>query len=272
MALPLCDIPEDLQLRILSFLSPTEISAFACTSKRFASLCRDDRKIWRVMCDRRWGKKTQIQRWGDGGISYKLLYRTLKRLENLIGFWRLCGRANPADSSPPLVFFEWGSSFVLGSRVLAIDDGTYRVRKTPFLVLGISSEGRTENFLDLDGNHRSGVPVDLSELERSNLVPVDVNFMGNGHIMVEENREEEKSPVCKGSSSGDDEESSEDVVVSEMYTQLANRTSPGGDRRRRKMKKEKERQARIKWEPEHFIKVSDFSPTLAKPLQGLWKV
>lgn len=148
------------------------------------------------------------------------------------------------------------------------------MRKTPFLVLGISPEGRTENFLDLDGNHRSGVPVDLSELERSSLVPVDVNFMGNGHIMVEENpcffREEQKSPVCKGSSSGDDDEGSEDVV-SEMYTQLANRTSPGGDGRR-KRKKERERQARIKWEPEHFIKVSDFSPTLAKPLQGLWKV
>lgn len=128
-------------------------------------------------------------------------------------------------------------------------------------MLGISSEGRTENFLDLDGNHRSGVPVDLSELERSSLVPVDVNFMGNGHIMVEENPQ--KSPVCKGSSSDED-------VVSEMYTQLANRTSPGGDRRR-KRKKEKERQGRIKWEPEHFIKVSDFSPTLARPLQGLWK-
>ncbi|CAN7008680.1 unnamed protein product [Brassica rapa subsp. trilocularis] len=269
MALALCDIPEDLQLRILSFLSPTEICSFACTSKRFASLCREDRKIWHVVCDRRWGKKTQIQKWGNGRIAYKLLYRTLKRLENLIGFWRLCGRANPADSSPPLVFFEWGSSFVLGSRVLAINDDTYRVRKTPFLVLGISSEGRTESFLDLDGNHRSGVSVDLSDLERSSLVPVDVNFMGNGHIMVEENpcffREEQKS---KGSSSGDDDESED--VVSEMYTQLANRTSPGGDRRR-KRKKEKERQARIKWEPEHFIKVSDFSPTLAKPLQGLWK-
>ncbi|KAJ0233272.1 F-box domain-containing protein [Hirschfeldia incana] len=264
MALALCDIPEDLQLRILSFLSPPEICSFACTSKRFASLCREDRKIWRVMCDQKWGKNTQIQKWGNGRIAYKLLYRTLNRLEDLIGFWRLCGRANPADSSPPLVFFEWGSSFVLGSRVLATNDDTYRVRKTPFLVLGISSEGRTENFLDLDGNH---VPVDLSELERANLVPVDVNFMGSGHIMVEEN-----PCLSKGSSSssGEDEEGREDVVVTEMYTQLANRTSPGGDRRR-KRKKEKERQARIKWEPEHFIKVSDFSPTFAKPLQGLWK-
>ncbi|ESQ38809.1 hypothetical protein EUTSA_v10028685mg [Eutrema salsugineum] len=277
MALPFCEIPEDLQLRVLSFLSPTEISSFACTSKRFASLCGEDRKIWHVMCDRRWGKKTQIQKWGNGRIAYRLLYKILKGLENLIGFWRLCGRANPAGSSPPLIFFEWGSSFVLGSRVLAINDDTYQVRKTPFLVMRISSEGRTENFLDLDGNLRS-VATDLNELgdSRGNLVPVDVNFMGNGHILVEENRcfrEEQKSPVSKGSSSGDDESddmTSPSFVVSEMYTQLANRTSPGGDRRRQR-KKEKERQARIKWEPEHFIKVADFSPTPTKPLQGLWK-
>jgi hypothetical protein len=100
--------------------------------------------------------------------------------------------------------------------------------------------------------------------------------MGNGHIMVEENRfsrEEQKSPVAKGSSSDESEDptSPPSFVVSEMYTQLANKTtSPGSDRRRQR-KKEKERQARIKWEPEHFIKVSDFSPTVAKPLQGLWK-
>ncbi|KAL1220358.1 F-box protein [Cardamine amara subsp. amara] len=255
MALPFNDIPEDLQLRILSFLSPPEISSFACTSKRFASLCQEDSKIWHALCNQRWGKKTQIKNWGNGQITFKLLYKTLKGLENLIGFWRLCGRANPIDSSPPLIFFEWCSSFVLGSRVLSINDDTYQVKKTQFLLMGISSEGRIENFLDLDGKSR-------------NLVPVDVNFMGNCHIMVDENR-----VVSKGFSSGDDEcdeVASPSLIVSEMYTQLANKTSPGGDRRRQK-KKEKERQARVKWEPEHFIKVSDCSPTTTKPLQGLWK-
>lgn len=227
------------------------------------------------MCDQRWGKKTKIQKWGNGQIPYRLLYKTLKGLENLIGFWRLCGRANPVASSPPLVFFDWGPSFVLGSRVLSTGDDTYQVKKTPFLLLGISSEGRTENFLDLVGGNLRSVDDDLKELEASdNLVSVDVNFMGNGHIMVEENRcfinnnlrEEQKS-------SGDE---SDDLIsspdFSEMYTQLANKTSPGGDRRRQK-RKEKERQAsRTKWEPEHFLKVADCSPTPTKPLQGLWKV
>ncbi|KFK29499.1 f-box protein [Arabis alpina] len=256
MALPFSDIPEDIQLRLLSFLLPAEISSFACTSKRFASLCREDGKIWHAMCDQRWGKKTQIQKWGDGRIPYRLLYKTLMSLENLIGFWRLCGRPNPAASSPSLVLFEWGPSFVLGSRVFANND---QVRKTPFLLMGISAEGQASNFLDPDGS----VP-DLKAL----IVPVDVNFMGNGHILVEENRYNNNlRQVSKGSSSSGDDSDDVTSPVTEMYTQLANRTSP----RRRQRRKEKERQARAKWEPEHFIKVADCLPTPTKPLQGLWK-
>ena len=39
------DFPEDVQLCILSFLTPSEVSAFACTSKRFVSLCRNHAKL-----------------------------------------------------------------------------------------------------------------------------------------------------------------------------------------------------------------------------------
>ncbi|KAJ0699957.1 putative F-box domain-containing protein [Helianthus annuus] len=39
------DFPEDVQLCILSFLTPPEISSFACTSKRFLTLCRTDSKL-----------------------------------------------------------------------------------------------------------------------------------------------------------------------------------------------------------------------------------
>ncbi|CAN8253831.1 unnamed protein product [Cochlearia groenlandica] len=281
MAIPIGEIPEDIQLRILSFLTPKEISTFACTSKRFSSLCGQDAKIWHAICDRKWGKKTQIHNWLRlGKITFRLLYKTLIVFDNLIGFWRLCGGgSNPAASSPPLIFFEWSSSFVLGSKVLAVNNDTYRIRKTPFLVMSVSSQGRIESFVDLGSNLGSGF-VEFESL-KANLVPVDVNFMGNGHIIVEE--KSFNHYVMKGTISGggeEEEEEEEDVVmttspsyvVSEIYTQLANKTSPGGDRRRQR-KKERERQQgrRIKWEPEHFIKVSDFSPTVAKPLQGLWK-
>jgi hypothetical protein len=113
------DFPEDVQVCILSFLSPIEIANFACASKQFVSLSRNDTKLWYTMCDRRWGSKTQIAKWGCGKITYKLLYKTLHQYDNLIGFWRRCG-AKTGESAlllPPLISFDWGPSFLTASWV-----------------------------------------------------------------------------------------------------------------------------------------------------------
>jgi hypothetical protein len=49
--------------------------------------------------------------------------------------------------------------------------------------------------------------------------------------------------------------------------------SPGADRAiRRQRRREKEKQGKKRWETEHFLKIVDTSPTLDRPLQGLWKV
>ncbi|KAI9091384.1 hypothetical protein K1719_028195 [Acacia pycnantha] len=40
------DFPEDVQLCILPFLTPSEIATFACTSKQFGSLCSNDSELW----------------------------------------------------------------------------------------------------------------------------------------------------------------------------------------------------------------------------------
>ncbi|XP_022768637.1 F-box protein At3g12350 isoform X2 [Durio zibethinus] len=291
------DFPEDIQLCILSFLSPPEISSFACSSKRSVSLCRSDTKFWFTMCQRRWGSKTQINKWGRGNITYKLLYKTLTQWENLIGFWRHCGRPNLSGQCPGLIIFEWGPSFVSGSRVCPSNDGTYHVTKAPFLWMGISPDGQIVNFLDLEGQTKVPSGDFDSWLEfvclDQNLVPVNVNFMGNDHFIVEENStfwhsSKSNAGFRRSSSSKNLIEDSEEVIVvgaesgspgslpdrliSEMYTHFANRISPGGDRAwRRQRKKEKERQGRRKWEPEHFLKVIDCLPTPDKPLQGLWK-
>ncbi|XVF36433.1 hypothetical protein REPUB_Repub19eG0058000 [Reevesia pubescens] len=292
------DFPEDIQLCILSFLSPPDIANFACTSKRFVLLCRNDTKLWFTMCQRRWGSKTQINKWGGGNITYKLLYKTLIQWENLIGFWRHCGRSNPSGQCPRLIVFEWGPSFVSGSRVCPSKNGTYHVTKAPFLQMGISPEGQIVNFLDLEGQNEIHLGDFDSWLEfvclDQNLVPVNVNFMGNDHFIVEENSSfwhssKSKDGLFRRSSSSknlieDNEEvigaesgtsgSLPDRLVSEMYAHFANRTIPGGggDRAwRRQRKKEKDRQGRRKWEPEHFLKVIDCLPTPDKPLQGLWK-
>lgn len=294
------DFPEDVQLCILSFLTPSEIATFACTSKRFLSLCTSDSKLWFTLCDRRWGSKTQIRKWGSGRITYKLLYKTLIEWENLIGFWRQVTSLGAA--SPPLIFFEWGPSFLIGSRVSPSKLGTYHVIKAPFLCLSITTEGETISFLDPDGKIESSddfVNAVQAGFLESELIPVHVSFIGKYHVVVEENlsfaylnsQEPNNTGIRRSSSSnsvraediGVVEEmigaesgspgSLPDRFMSEIYQHFANRTSPGGDRAsRRQRRREKERQGRRKWVPEHFVKINNCSPTPSRPLQGLWKV
>ncbi|GFY96018.1 F-box family protein [Actinidia rufa] len=159
------DFPEDVQLCILSFLSPLEISTFACTSKRF------------------------IKKWGNGKITYRQPYNTLAEYDNLIGFWRRSGQVKKVNSPPPppLVFFEWGPSFVTGSRVSPAKTGTYKVVKAPFLCLSVMADGNPVSFLDPECRFElSDDFVEFGELENV-LVPVNVSFMGKGHVVVEEN-------------------------------------------------------------------------------------
>nr|GME00262.1 F-box protein At3g12350 [Ipomoea batatas] len=287
------DFPEDVQLCILSFLTPAEISAFACTSKRFVSLCRDDERLWFSMCDRRWGSKTLIAKWGNGEISYKLLYMTLLEYEHLIGFWRRSGTGTGVNSgnSGRLVFFEWGPFYVSGSWVTPVKTSSYKVIKSPFLWMGINSKGETVNYLDLEGrlefseNFMSS-PED-SWLQEKDLVAVYVSFIGTCHVAIEENvnsSSPKNGDFRKVSSSGNvvKEDEYEDLCgspgslpdrpMSEIYQYFANRISPGGNGSwRRQRRREKERQGRRKWDMEHFVKIVDCSPTPARPLQGLWK-
>jgi hypothetical protein len=278
------DFPEDVQFCILSFLSPTEIANFASTSKRYAPLCQSDSKLWHSLCDRRWGSKTQINKWGNGQISYKLLYKTLNKWENLIGFWRRCGQSQQKETvkPPSLVFFEWGSSFLSGWRV-SPSQNAYRVIKSPFLWISISPEGEIVNYLDPEGQNKNKLFGELGYLDMD-VVPVNVNFIGDSHFSVEENvnfayRRSLSSGNLKGEDNGEDIVSVESGSTGslpetfEIYQYYANRMSPGADRAiRRQRRREKEKQGKKRWETEHFLKIVDSSPTLDRPLQGLWKV
>ncbi|KAJ4832127.1 hypothetical protein Tsubulata_042860 [Turnera subulata] len=275
------DFPEDVQLCILSFLSPAEIANFALTSKRFSPLCRDDSKLWHSLCDRRWGSKTQIHKWGDGKISYRLLHRTLSRWDHLIGFWRRCGQSRQRHISPPsLLFFEWGPSFVSGSRVSPASSrdssspsSSYGVSKAPFLFMTLGPDGQVVNYINPDGQDGK---------EDVDLIGVSVDFIGDTHFSVEENLS--FAPARSGSGSGSPNskvEEGEDTAAvesgspgslpgtSELYQYYANKTSPGAVRKQRR--KDKERLGKRRWETEHFLKIMDSSPTPNRPLQGLWK-
>ncbi|KAK9164312.1 hypothetical protein Syun_005214 [Stephania yunnanensis] len=299
------DFPEDVQLCVLSFLTPSEITSFSCTSKRYASLCREDDKLWFSMCHRRWGSKTQITRWGKGEIQFKFLYKTLNRWESLIGFWRRSGNAHAiaAASSPPppppLVFFEWGSSFVTGSNVSPSKMGTCEVIKKPFIWMSVSSKGELVSFIDPECQF--GLIRDFVEVAElcvgvrdSDLIPVSVSFMGKNHFVVEEIKsfltssspEEKFYRKSSNFGNGEDDLGGEEGIGiegtspgslsgslrSEIYQYFANRRSPGGDRAsRRQRRRERERLGRQKWEPEHFVKIVNCAPTASRPLQGLWK-
>ncbi|KAK9740419.1 hypothetical protein RND81_03G033700 [Saponaria officinalis] len=308
------EFPEDVQLCILSFLAPSDISAFACTSKRYATLCHADSRIWYALCDRKWGQLTQITKWCDGKVtSFKLLFNTLSEYHRLIGFWRRSGGASSSTTTTGggivadalLVFFEWGASCVTGSRVKPSTDGSYRVVKSPFIWMSLSADGQALNYVratatDTASNLNLSSSPSLSPITMNNsmdLVRVNVSFMGNRHVVLEEyGNGNGGSPICmngggfgRNGSYGSLNESVEvenlvvgvevgsppDRVTSEMYRYFANRTSPGagGERAwRRQRRREKERQGRKKWEPEHLVKIVNCSPTPCRPLQGLWKV
>ncbi|GFQ06508.1 F-box protein at3g12350 [Phtheirospermum japonicum] len=272
--LPFSDFPEDVQLCVLSFLLPSDLAAFASTCKRFVSLCRRDQRLWFSMCHRRWGSQTLINKWGSGRISYRRLYRILDEYENLIGFWRRCGdSAAPASSPPPLVFFEWGPSYIAGSRVSPSKNKGYEVIKKPFLWMSVASNGEAMNYLDADGKFVLNEEDLIGELEfvENELIRVNVGFIGESHVVVEENlgfpnfkRGEELENVYG---------SPPDKLVTEIYQYFANRTSPTSNGvSRRQRRREKERQGKMrKWETEHFVKIVNCSPKPARPLQGLWK-
>ncbi|KAL8096246.1 F-box protein At3g12350-like [Apium graveolens] len=301
VSIPFPDFPEDVQLTILSFLNQSEISAFSCTSKRFYALCSHDSKLWFSLCDRKFGSKTRVSKWVSGQITYKRLYKTLCELDGLIGFWRRsgeriknCGNGNAGDFVPALLFFQWGDCCVTGCRVSPSKEGGYGVVKRPCFWICLNSEGECVSFLDPNCKVEVFDELvrkcdDLGFVENE-LIPVYVNFMGKCHVVVEENLnyvssgdsgEIRKSGVVKvgreGSPRGEEVEEENVVgspVMSDMYQYFANRTSPGagGERwSRRQRRREKVKKCWKKWEPEHYVKIVNCSPTPSRPLQGLWK-
>uniref|UniRef100_A0A803MYR3 F-box protein n=1 Tax=Chenopodium quinoa TaxID=63459 RepID=A0A803MYR3_CHEQI len=209
------DFPEDVQLCILSFLTPTEISAFACTSKRFISLFLNG-GVWYAMCGRRWGSKTQIRKWGDGKIGFKLLYKTLSEYENLVGFWRRSGgiAGGGIFGDAPLVFFEWGESCVTGSRLTPSKDGSYNVIKSPFIRLSLSADGQPLNYLI---NYTQYNEKELGSCSSSSsgmdLIQVNVNFMGKGHVVLEESNWNCGNSVGSPNGNGNGNKNFDNVIV-----------------------------------------------------------
>lgn len=180
------ELPDDIQVNILSFLTPSEISAVACTSHRFSPLPGLP-SLWHAMCDRRWGQFTSPASWGPNCTSRRL-YRALNQWENLIGFWRRIGHGYGSATGAhatchPLLFFKWNSNCITGSQVSpCTEPGSYGVVKSPFVWLGTSPDGEMVSYSQLEED------LELEVGPGSDLVPVSVSFMGPNHLVVEPNR------------------------------------------------------------------------------------
>lgn len=141
--------------------------------------------------------------------------------------------------------------------------------------MGISPKGEIVNFLEpnsqlkLDSNL---IALGENDVISNELVSVDVNHMGEFHIVIEERVSFGNLNVMNEEPLGFESGSPPDRITSELYQYFANRTSPGGERAwRRQRRRERERQVNKKWEAEHFVKIVNYSPTTLRPLQGLWK-
>lgn len=175
------------------------------------------------------------------------------------------------------MFFEWGPSFITGSRVSPSNNGNYDVTKSPFLWMSISPKGEIVNYLEpncelrLDSESISSL-ISCPGNELNELVAVDVNHIGEFHIVIEQHVSFGNLNVFNDENVVVESGSPPDRITSEIYQYFANRTSPVGERAwRRQRRREKERHCNKKWDAEHFVKIVNYCPTSLRPLQGLWK-
>ncbi|KAM7531299.1 hypothetical protein LguiB_034709 [Lonicera macranthoides] len=215
------------------------------------------------------------------------------RLSTKPGFYRVrelyygLGRSSPPSLHSTSLFFFF-ISIAIAIAIVASphpDRGTLPWELALGIVklwMSIIASGEKVSFLDLECHLE--LNEDFGELgfSENELVPINVSFIGKCHVVVEENPsfgqfnspEGKKSGMRRISSGGnmrgegygdvDDvivlesgsSGSLPDRLMSDLYQYFANRTSPSGDRAsRRQRRREKERQGRRKWEPEHFVKI-----------------
>ncbi|XP_073136209.1 F-box protein At3g12350-like [Henckelia pumila] len=276
------NFPEDVQIRILSFLNPRELESLARISTRFLALCRDDERLWYLKCSRRWGSHTQIKKWK---ISYRLLYHFLENYENLIGFWQTepYSTMSPPQSPSSMALFEWGSFYITGYRILLSKHG---VTKKPFLWITATSDGKAMSYLDTDGRfsltEKDLLKEDSEKLRGGGLILVNVTFCGDEFLGLGEIPEyfefRRRSSTLVEYENESVYRSPPDELMTQIHRTLANKISvTGGDptsRRARKKGRQREREKwrRVPgWARQSFRKITECCPTPFRPLQGLWK-
>ncbi|XP_073153014.1 F-box protein At3g12350-like [Henckelia pumila] len=292
------DLPEDAQLRVLSFVSRPNLKAFACTSKKFSALCTNDDRLWLLKCTRRWGSRTQITKWGGGNIiSYKALFNLLKDYETLIRFWIYINESKELMplSSPPLLLFEWCSFYITGYRVSPSKDGGYGVIKTPFIWITATCDGEGLVYLDTSNGTVSLTEEDLlredsEKLRTTELIIAEVDTQ-KYNVLLTIGENQDFSDFRRQLSDAEEYEnvyrSPPDELMTQIREAVLTNTIPedyeyysskklNSRQRRRRRRAEEQMASALQWETSYFLQLhkryynySHSDPY--QPLQGLWK-
>lgn len=299
LQLSFSDFPEDAQLRVLSFVNRKDLKAFACTSKKFSALCTNDERLWLLKCTRRWGSRTQIPKWGGGKISYKSLFYLLKDYETLIRFWIYIYDATGLPlSSPPLLLFEWCSSYITGYRISPSKDSGYGVIKRPFIWITATCDGEGLAYLDTSNGTLSLTEEDLlredsEKLRSTELIIAEVRTEKYDALMkVYENQDflefRRRLSIADGLEEYENVYSSPPdglmAQIREALTKTVSVPIPVPDessskklnsRQRRRRRREDQMMSALEWEASYFLQLhkryDNYSRSPDQPLQGLWK-
>ncbi|CAD7701582.1 unnamed protein product [Ostreobium quekettii] len=153
-------LPVDVIAAVLRNLHGRDICRCACVCSAFRAAATDEERVWRPMCEGRWGDKTRPEEWlvegGEGWRSaaspdvevphnYRLVYRLLNQYDQLLGVWQ--GHDMEHHPRGALFVTQWRSDSIDCVRLVADETN---VKRRDYLKLG--PWGQVTGQV-LDGDH-----------------------------------------------------------------------------------------------------------------------
>ncbi|GBG77821.1 hypothetical protein CBR_g25752 [Chara braunii] len=178
----LVSLNDDLIAYIFSFLTAKDLSAAARVNRRLRALCNDDRKVWRALCERRWGQSTCLGKWGGGLVTFRAIYSALHKLEGLVGMWRSVGNCQFSS----IVDFEWRTDGIEGVRVVPYPGpDSYQIVRVPFIKATLTTEGEVMIQVNLQWSASLGRGTAASSPESPSRVRHPIQELQGSSALVE---------------------------------------------------------------------------------------
>jgi len=151
--LPVDELPLDVLHRLFTLLPVASVVLLSQTCRRLAATARDERAVWRHLCERDFSCHTDVGDWvvarsalaveSPAPHSYRLLYHTLHHHQPLIGYWRGLG-----DLEGSLLHFAWQRDCIAGTRLPGTRSESGALVRMPFQAFGQAGDAAEVDFLD----------------------------------------------------------------------------------------------------------------------------